>query len=88
MLKAKDKTKIISKFSVHEKDTGSADVQVALFTAEIKRLTQHLQKHKKDNSSRIGLLKMVGKRRRLLEFLKNDSPKRYGAVIKELDLKR
>jgi len=65
MLKAKDKTKIISKFG-----------------------TQHLQKHKKDNSSRVGLLKMVGKRRRLLEFLKKDAPKRYAGVIKQLDLKR
>lgn len=88
MLKAKDKTKIISKFGTHDKDTGSADVQVALFTTEIKRLTQHLQKHKKDNSSRVGLLKMVGKRRRLLEFLKKDAPKRYTDVIKQLDLKR
>lgn len=88
MLATKDKSKIIKKFSVHEKDTGSADVQVALFTEEIERLTKHLKKHTKDNSSRTGLLKMVAKRRRLLEFLKKQDPKRHSKVIKELGLKK
>lgn len=88
MLDPKNKSKIIKLFSVHDKDTGSADVQVALFTEEIERLTKHLKKHVKDNSSRTGLLKMVAKRRRLLEYLKNGSPKRYAKVIKDLGLKR
>lgn len=88
MLSPKDKTKIIKKFSTHEKDTGSADVQVALFTEEIERLTKHLKKHAKDNSSRTGLLKMVAKRRRLLEFLKKQDPKRHSKVVKDLGLKK
>lgn len=88
MLNTKNKSKIIKQYSIHEKDTGSADVQVALFTEEIERLTKHLKKHVKDNSSRAGLLKMVAKRRRLLEYLKKNSPKRYAKVIKELGLKK
>ncbi len=88
MLDPKNKSKIIKQYSIHEKDTGSADVQVALFTEEIERLTKHLKKHVKDNSSRSGLLKMVAKRRRLLEYLKKTSPKRYAKVIKELGLKK
>ena len=88
MIAPKDKVKIIKKHSIHEKDTGSAAVQVALFSEEIERLTKHLKKHTKDNSSRTGLLKMVSKRRRLLEYLKKESPKRYAKVIKELGLKK
>lgn len=88
MLNSKQKSGIISKHGIHEKDTGSADVQVALFSEEIERLAKHLKKHVKDNSSRTGLLKMVAKRRRLLEFLKKESPKRYEKIIKELGLKK
>ncbi|MDO8494908.1 MAG: 30S ribosomal protein S15 [bacterium] len=88
MLDTKNKSKIIKHYSIHEKDTGSADVQVALFSEEIERLTKHLKKHVKDNSSRTGLLKMVAKRRRLLEYLKQNSPKRYAKVIKDLGLKK
>ncbi len=88
MLNPKNKSKIIKGFSIHEKDTGSADVQVALFTEEIERLTHHLKKHVKDNSSRTGLLKMVAKRRRLLEYLKKTAPKRYAKVIRGLGLKK
>ena len=88
MLDPKNKTKIIKQYSIHDKDTGSADVQVALFSEEIERLTKHLKKHVKDNSSRTGLLKMVAKRRRLLEYLKQNSPKRYAKVIKDLGLKK
>lgn len=88
MIDPKSKTKIIKQYSVHEKDTGSADVQVALFTEEIERLARHLKKHVKDNSSRTGLLKMVSKRRRLLEYLKKTAPKRYAKVVKDLGLKK
>ncbi|MBI2057677.1 MAG: 30S ribosomal protein S15 [Candidatus Yanofskybacteria bacterium] len=88
MINPKDKTKIIKKHSIHEKDTGSAAVQVALFSEEIERLTKHLKKHIKDNSSRTGLLKMVAKRRRLLDYLKKESPKKYAKTIKELGLKK
>ena len=88
MLNHKQKSGIISKYSLHEKDTGSAAVQVALFSEEIEKLTKHLKKHVKDNSSRTGLLKMVAKRRRLLDFLKKESPKKYAKTIKELGLKK
>ena len=88
MINPQQKTKIIQKFSTHEKDTGSAEVQIALFSEEIERLTKHLKKHTKDNSSRTGLLKMVAKRRRLLEYLKKQNPKRYAKVVKNLGLKK
>ncbi len=88
MLKAKDKKKIIQKHSLHEKDTGSSGIQIALFTKEIERLTKHLKKHQKDNSSRRGLLKMVAKRKRSLDYLKEEAPKKYNSVIKELGLRK
>ena len=88
MINPQQKTKIIQKFSNHEKDTGSAEVQIALFTEEIERLTKHLKKHAKDNSSRTGLLKMVAKRRRLLEYLKKQNIKKYAKVVKGLGLKK
>ena len=87
-LNAKEKIKLIKKHGVHEKDTGSAEVQVALFSEEIKRLTKHLEKHKKDNSSRRGILKMVSKRKRLLDFLKKEDPRRYSKLIRKLELKK
>ena len=86
MLNPQEKTKIIEKVRIHDKDTGSAEAQVALFSAEIVRLAKHLKKHQKDNSSRMGLLKMVAKRKRLLDFLKRESPKRHSALVKKLDL--
>ena len=88
MLVTKDKQKIIKKHSIHDSDTGSAPVQIALFTEEIERLAKHLKKHAKDNSSRTGLLKMVAKRRRLLEYLKKESPKKYSKIVKSLGLKK
>ena len=88
MINAQQKIKIIQKFSNHEKDTGSAEVQIALFSEEIDRLAKHLKKHAKDNSSRTGLLKMVAKRRRLLEYLKKQNAKKYGRVAKDLGLKK
>ena len=88
MLKPKEKTNLIQKHSLHDKDTGSSGVQVALFTKEIERLTKHLRKHKKDNSSRRGLLKMVAKRKKLLDYLKSEYPKRYTSITKELGLRK
>ncbi|MDP3954392.1 MAG: 30S ribosomal protein S15 [bacterium] len=87
MLNPKQKSGIISDFSKHEKDTGSSEVQVALFTKEIERLSKHLKKHTKDNSSRTGLLKMVSKRRRLLEYLRKTDLKKHAKVSKKLGLK-
>lgn len=88
VLTPQEKLKIIQKHSKHEGDTGSAPVQIAIFTAEIKRLTTHLKKHPKDNHSRTGILKMVSKRKRLLGYLKETSPRAYNSVIKDLGLKR
>lgn len=88
MLTQKQKTKIIGSYKLHKKDTGSAEVQVALLTEEIKRLVKHLKKHAKDNHSRSGLLKMVSKRKRLLDYLNRESEKRYSSVIKKLGLKK
>jgi len=88
MLTPQKKNNIIKKFAQSEGDTGSAEVQVAIFSKEIEDLTKHLKKHKKDNGSRMGLLKMVSKRRRLLEFLKKEDEKRYKLVIGKLGLKR
>jgi small subunit ribosomal protein S15 len=81
------KADIIKKFSQGDGDTGSPEVQVALLTYSINDLTGHLKQHKKDNHSRKGLLKQVAKRRRLLNFLKKKSEKRFDALIKELKIK-
>jgi small subunit ribosomal protein S15 len=81
------KTKTIGDFKLHEKDTGSADVQIALLTQRINHLTEHLQKNKKDHSSRRGLLMMVGQRRRLLDYLQNTDVNRYQTVTKKLKLR-
>jgi len=86
MLKPTEKSKIISAHRLHDKDTGSAETQVALFSEEISRLAKHLKKHQKDNSSRLGLLKMVAKRKRLLDYLKREAPKRYEALAKKIGL--
>ena len=83
-----EKAKVIENVRLHEKDTGSADVQVALLTERINQLTEHLQKNKKDHSSRRGLLMMVSQRRRLLDYLhKKDAP-RYQAITKKLKLRK
>jgi small subunit ribosomal protein S15 len=81
------KTKTIEQFKTHAKDTGSADVQVALLTQRIEHLTEHLKTNKKDHSSRRGLLMMVGQRRRLLEYLQTIDLGRYQAVTKKLKLR-
>jgi small subunit ribosomal protein S15 len=81
------KPKIINDFRRHEKDTGSADVQIALLTETINKLTGHLQKNLKDHSSRRGLLIMVGQRRRLLDYLHSTDTSRYQAITKKLKLR-
>lgn len=87
MLTAQQKVKTIKQVAVHDTDTGSPEVQIALFTHEIERLSKHLKKHLKDNSSRRGLLKMVSKRKRLLDYLKRDNPDRHGKLTKVLGLR-
>lgn len=88
MLTKVAKTKLISSHSTHKSDTGSAQVQIALFTEKINQLTEHLKEHKKDNHSRRGLLAMVSKRRRLLDYLQKKDAKAYEAVVKKLKLRR
>ena len=85
-LTTQQKTKVLEQVRIHDKDTGSAEAQVALFTKEIESLAKHLKKHGKDNSSRLGLLKMVAKRKRLMDFLKRDNPKRHASLTKKLGL--
>jgi len=82
------KSKVIERFRVHERDTGSADVQIALLTERINQLTEHLQKNTKDHSSRRGLLKMVGQRRRLLDYLNATDTNRYQSLTKKLKLRK
>src|SRR2546421_8707323 len=82
------KTKTIGDFKLHERDTGSADVQIALLTQRINHLTEHLQKNKKDHGSRRGLLMMVGQRRRLLDYLHTTDVGRYQSVTKKLKLRK
>lgn len=88
MIDQKDKDKIIKEYKLHELDTGSPEVQVALLSEEIKQLLLHLKKHPKDFHSKRGLLKMVSKRRALLKYLKEESAKRYGSIIKKIGLKK
>jgi small subunit ribosomal protein S15 len=87
MLTKKAKKNLIEQFKEHVEDTGSSPVQVALLTERIKYLSEHLKKHKKDFHSRRGLLMLVGRRRRLLNYLKKKDPQGYGAVSKKLELK-
>ncbi|HPD19688.1 MAG TPA: 30S ribosomal protein S15 [Candidatus Pacearchaeota archaeon] len=87
MISTTEKEKIIDKFKTHEKDTGSAEVQIALLSEEIDKLLAHLQTHKKDFHSKKGLLKMVAKRRKLLKYLEKTDEKKYKNMIKKLGLK-
>lgn len=82
------KKEIIDQFQVNEKDTGSPEVQIALLSNRIKYLTEHFKVHKKDHHSRRGLLKLVGQRRRLLNYLKKRDAERYRTVIKELGIRK
>ncbi|WP_018250164.1 30S ribosomal protein S15 [Orenia marismortui] len=88
MLSEARKEEIIEKYAIHEGDTGSAQVQIAILTERIKELTEHLKTHKKDHNSRRGLLKMVGKRRRLLKYLKNKDITNYRNLIADLGIRR
>jgi len=87
-MEAVTKSKLVEEFRVHEKDTGSADVQIAILTERINEITEHLKEHKKDHSSRRGLLKMVGQRRRLLDYLHDTDRNRYKSITKKLKLRR
>jgi small subunit ribosomal protein S15 len=87
-LSNEQKRHIIEEFKTHESDTGSPEVQVAILTHQINGLNSHLQDHKKDHHSRRGLLKMVGQRRNLLNYLKNKEVTRYRALIQRLGLRR
>lgn len=82
------KKKIVQDHRQHDTDTGSAEVQIALLTARVNHLTEHLKTHKKDHASRRGLLKMVGKRGRLLKYLSNAAPERYRQIIGKLGLRK
>jgi small subunit ribosomal protein S15 len=82
------KREVIGQFKIHESDSGSAEVQIALLTERIKYLTEHFKVHKRDHHSRRGLLRMVGQRRRLLDYLKTTKIERYRMVVKELGLRK
>jgi small subunit ribosomal protein S15 len=88
MLTPEEKLKIIEKYKLHKTNTGSPEVQIALLTEEIKRLLDHLKKHKKDLHSKRGLLKMVSKRRKLLKYLKKEEPRRYKKILEKIGLKK
>ncbi len=88
MLATELKQEIIDKFKTHEGDTGSPEVQIALLSGRITYLTDHFRTHKKDHHSRRGLLKIVGQRRRLLDYLKKKNVERYRVIIKELGIRR
>jgi small subunit ribosomal protein S15 len=87
-LSKEEKQRIVEEFGTHEGDTGSPEVQIALLTKRIEELTEHLKVHRKDHHSRRGLLMMVGKRRRLLNYLKEKNYERYKALIERLGLRR
>ena len=88
MLGKKKKQNIIKKYQTHAGDTGSSEVQIAILTAEIDELSSHLKQHHKDHSSRRGLLRKVGERRRLLRYLKKENAKSYEDLVKKLKLKQ
>ncbi len=88
MLDKKKKDRIIEKFKTHKNDTGSPEVQIAILTAEIKELTDHLKEHKKDFSSRRGLIKKVAQRRRLLHYLQRENLKSYDEITRKLKIKK
>jgi len=88
MLEGTRKKEIIETYKIHEKDTGSAYVQIALLTERINQLSKHFDQHKKDHHSRQGLLKMVSTRRRLLTYLKNNDVKKYEEILSKLGLRK
>jgi len=88
MIQVEKKTELVAKFRVHEKDTGSPEVQVAILSERINELTEHFKTHKKDFHSRRGLLKLVGQRRRLLDYLKTKDNTRYRKLIEGLGIRK
>ena len=88
MIRKEDKTAVIEANRTHATDTGSPEVQIAILTARIQELTEHLKVHKKDNHSRMGLFKMIGKRRRLLDYLAKKDIERYRAIIAKLGIRK
>ena len=88
MLTKEEKTALIKQYAVHEGDTGSPEIQIAVLTSRIAYLTEHLKEHKKDHHSRRGLLKMVGHRRRLLSYLYKTDIERYRSIINKLNLRK
>ena len=88
MLTKEAKTKVINDNKTHPEDTGSPEVQIALITSRINYLSTHFETHKQDHHSKRGLLKLVGQRKRLLEYLKKEDPKRYENLIKKLKLRK
>jgi small subunit ribosomal protein S15 len=88
MLTTEEKQKLIVKYKMHDLDTGSPEVQVAILSEEIKQLLAHLKKHPKDTHSKRGLLKMVSKRRSLLGYLKEEDTRRYNSLLKKIGLKK
>ena len=86
-LTKEEKTKLITDYHIHETDTGSADVQIAILTTRINQLTEHLRTHKHDNGSRRGLLKMVGTRRKLLAYLRRSDFARFAAITEKLNIR-
>ena len=88
VLMKESKTKIIESFKVHSRDTGSAEIQIALLTERINSLSGHFKAHKKDHNSRRGLLSLVGRRRRLLDYIKKKDVKKYEALLDKLSLRK
>ncbi|MBW1972111.1 MAG: 30S ribosomal protein S15 [Deltaproteobacteria bacterium] len=88
VLTPEEKKELIKKYQIHETDTGSPEVQIALLSERIKYLTEHFKIHKKDHHSRRGLLKLVGQRRRMLNYLKNKKIERYREIIQKLGLRK
>jgi len=88
MISTRVKSKVIKEAQVHDKDTGSAEVQVSILSRRIDELTSHLKKNQKDNHSRRGLISMVSKRRKLLGYLSVNSPKSHDSLVKKLGLKK
>jgi len=88
MLTPEEKSKIVEKYELHKQDTGSPEVQIALLCEEIRRLLLHLKKHSRDFHSKRGLLKMVVRRKKLLNYLKEENTRRYNNIVKKLNLKK
>jgi small subunit ribosomal protein S15 len=87
-LTSEQKKELVKKYGKHEKDTGSPEVQIAILTARINQLAEHFEKHPKDKHSRTGLIKMIGKRRRLLRYLERTNYESYKRILEELDLRK